>query len=346
VAALVSPDSDADLEARNRGASLYLPERTVPMLPAEARERLALGNRDVSPALSIGLNLDSEGAILGLEIVPSWVKVSRLSYEQAEDMLHDPPFEPLLRLAQNNEVRRKRNGAASIELPEIDIRVEGREIAFHPARSLGSQSVVQEAMLMAGEAVAGFAFEEGIPFAFSTQEATQIPALPDGLAGMYALRRFMKRGQLKGSPARHAGLGLDLYTQVTSPIRRYQDLIMHQQLRAHIRGRDVLTSQELLQRLGAAETATSTVHQVERLSNLHWTMVYLSETPDWQGEGVIVELDGPHCTALLPNIGLETHMYCQRGLPLNVRVPVVLESANIPELRGFFRIDDRSASSY
>jgi exoribonuclease-2 len=198
--------------------------------------------------------------------------------------------------------------------------------------------IVREAMLMAGEAVAGYALREGIPFAFSTQEATQIPTLPDGLAGMYALRRFMKRGQLKSLPARHAGIGLDIYTQVTSPIRRYQDLIVHQQLRAHIRGHDLLTSQEMLQRLGAAEAVTSNMRQLERLSNQHWTMVYLSETPQWHGEGVIVETDGPHSTALIPNIGLETHLHCQRSLPLNTRVPIVLGVVNVPELRAFFRI--------
>ena len=340
VAALVLPDSPADLEARNRAASLYLPEMTVPMLPAEASERLALGIRDVSPALSFGLDLDSEGGIVGMEIVPSWVRVSRLSYEQAEDMFHDLPFEGLLCLAQNNEARRKRNGAVSIELPEVDIRVEDGEVVFHPVRSLKSQMIVREAMLMAGEAVAGYALREGIPFAFSTQEATQIPALPDGLAGIYALRRFMKRGQLKSLPARHAGIGLDMYTQVTSPIRRYQDLIVHQQLRAHIRGHDLLTSQEMLQRLGAAEAVTSNMRQVERLSNLHWTMVYLSETPQWHGEGVIVETDGRYSTALILNIGLETHLHCQRSLPLNTRVPIVLGVSNVPELRASFRIDD------
>ena len=340
VAALVLPDSPADLEARNRAASLYLPEMTVPMLPVVASERLALGIRDISPALSFGLNLDSEGGIVGMEIVPSWVRVSRLSYEQAEDGFHDLPFAGLLRLAQNNEARRKRNGAVSIELPEVDIRVEDGKVLFHPVRSLRSQMIVREAMLMAGEAVAGYALREGIPFAFSTQEATQIPALPDGLAGMYALRRFMKPGQLRSLPARHAGIGLDMYTQVTSPIRRYQDLIVHQQLRAHIRGHDPLSSREMLQRLGAAEAVTSNIRQVERLSNQHWTMVYLSETPQWHGEGVIVETDGPHSTALIPNIGLETHLHCKRSLPLNTRVPIVLEVSNVPELRAFFRIDD------
>jgi len=259
---------------------------------------------------------------------------------QDEDMLHNLPFEGLLRLAQNNEARRKQNGAVSIELPEIDVRVGDGKVVFHPVRSLRSQMIVREAMLMAGEAVAGYALREGIPFAFSTQEATQIPALPDGLAGMYALRRFMKRGQLKSLPDRHAGMGLDMYTQVTSPLRRYQDLIVHQQLRAHIKGHNLLTSQELLQRLGAAEAVTSNMRQVETLSNLHWTMVYLSETPQWHGEGVIVETDGPRSTALIPNIGLETHLHCHRSLPLNTRVPIILGASNVPELRAFFRIED------
>ena len=131
-----------------------------------------------------------------------------------------------------------------------------------------------------------------------------------------------------------------MYAQVTSPIRRYQDLIVHQQLRAHIQGHALLNSQEMLQRLGAAEAATDNMRQVEKLSNWHWTMVYLSETPQWHGEGLIVETDGSRNTALIPNIGLETHLHCRSSLPLNTLVPIVLETSNVPELRAFFRIDN------
>jgi exoribonuclease-2 len=339
-AAIVYPDSPTDIEARNRAASLYLPEIKVPMLPVEAGERLFLGVRDISPALSFGLDLDPEGGIVGLEIVPSWVRVSRLSYEQAENMLDNIPFKGLLRIAQNNEARRTRNSATNIELPEVDIRVENGKVEFYRVLPLRSQMIVKETTLMAGEAVAGYALREGIPFVFSTQEASQIPAIPDGLAGMYALRRYMKRRQLKSLPARHAGLGLDTYTQVTSPMRRYQDLLIHQQLRAFIRGHDVLTSQEMLQRLGAAEAVMDNMRQVEKVSNWHWTMVYLSETPQWHGEGVIVETDGSRSTILIPDIGLETHLNSQHSLPLNTRVPIVLVSSNVPELRASFRIDE------
>jgi exoribonuclease-2 len=101
-----------------------------------------------------------------------------------------------------------------------------------------------------------------------------------------------------------------------------------------------MTSQEMLQRLGAAEAVTGNMRQVERLSNRHWTMVYLSETPQWHGEGIIVETDGHKSTALISSIGMETHLHCRQSLPLNTRVPMVLGASNIPELMAFFKIDD------
>ena len=79
VAALAPPDSDADLEARARGCNLYLPEGTVPMLPPAATQALGLGLQDVSPALSFGLEVNADGGIVKTEIVPSWVRVTRLT---------------------------------------------------------------------------------------------------------------------------------------------------------------------------------------------------------------------------------------------------------------------------
>ena len=87
VAALVPQESPADLEARARGASLYLPEGTVDMLPAQAIQTLGLGLAEVSPALSFGLDLSAEGETEGIEIVPSWVRVTRLTYAQADGRL-------------------------------------------------------------------------------------------------------------------------------------------------------------------------------------------------------------------------------------------------------------------
>jgi len=192
---------------------------------------------------------------------------------------------------------------------------------------------------MVGEAVAHYALREGIPLPFTTQEMTEAPELPHGLAGMYALRRFMKRSQLTSVPSPHAGSGLDLYIQSTSPLRRYQDLVIHQQLRAYLRGDDLLGAQEILEKLGAAEAVTSSLRQAERLSCQHWTLVYLSEHPEWRGEGILVEKYGSQGTVLIPDLGLETRLYLSQDLSLNSRLPLVLGDLNVPELQAYFRID-------
>ncbi len=61
VAALVAPGSPLDLEARARGATLYLPDRTIGMLPDELVQKAGLGLSETSPALSICLDLDEDG---------------------------------------------------------------------------------------------------------------------------------------------------------------------------------------------------------------------------------------------------------------------------------------------
>ncbi|MCB0004679.1 MAG: RNB domain-containing ribonuclease, partial [Anaerolineae bacterium] len=84
VAALVAPDSALDLAARERGANLYLPETTWQMLPTTITERLGLGLAEVSPALSFGMRVLESGDIEDIRITPSWVRVKRISYEEAD----------------------------------------------------------------------------------------------------------------------------------------------------------------------------------------------------------------------------------------------------------------------
>jgi exoribonuclease II len=159
VAALVPPDSPADLEARARGASLYLPEGTVPMLPLDATERLALGLADTSPALSIGFCLDGDGAVTDVHISPSWVGVTRLSYAAADSLLAGASLAPFWSLLQQRAARRAAAGAIDIDLPEVKIRVHDGEITIRPLPNLRSRQMVLEAMLAAGEAVASYALE-------------------------------------------------------------------------------------------------------------------------------------------------------------------------------------------
>ena len=339
VAALIAPDSPADIEARARGANLYLPEGIAPMLPPRATQMLGLGLAEISPALSFGLDLNPAGEATGLEITPSWVRVERLTYEQVESRLEEEPFKRLHCLALANGERRQARGAISIDWPEVKVRVEGGIVRITPLTPLKSRELVAEAMLMAGAAAARFALDRLIPFPFSTQEPpAESGPFPDGLAGAFARRRTLRRSQLKSVHGLHAGLGLEAYAQATSPLRRYLDLVVHQQLRACLCGGKILGAGELLERVGAAQAITGAVRQAERQSIRHWTLVYLREKPGSRWEGILVDKRERRATLVIPELGLEVGVSLPRDLPLNAAVQLELISVDLPRLEAHFQV--------
>jgi exoribonuclease-2 len=338
VAALVPPGSEVDLEARARGASLYLPEGTVPMLPLSAIEVLGLGLAKVSPALSFGLELGAGGEIEEVEVVPSWVQVTRLTYEEAETQLDEEPLRHLHRLARRYGERRRTAGAVQLDLPEVKIWVEDGQVTIRPLQRLRSRDLVTEAMLMAGEAVARYAIQQGIPIPFTTQDPPHSEERPQDMAGMYALRRAFRPSEPRSVPGPHAGLGLAVYAQATSPLRRYLDLVVHQQLRAHLRGEGLLEAQAVLERVGATAAVSGSLRQAERLARQHWTLVYLMQHPDWQGEGILVERRGQHGTVLVPVLDLDARVHLRGDPPLNSPVELALREVNLPELATHFQV--------
>jgi exoribonuclease-2 len=338
VAALVPPESAADLDARARGATLYLPEGAVPMLPWAAIGHLGLGLAEISPALSFGLDLDAAGEVAGVEIAPSWVRVTRLTYEEAEERLDEEPFRSFHRLAGVAQARREGQGAISLDLPEVKIDVQDDEVSIRPLPPLHSRQLVTEAMLLAGEAVGHFALERGLPIPYTTQDPPETDERPADLAGMFGLRRSLKPSEPSSVPGSHAGLGLGLYVQTTSPLRRYLDLVVHQQLRAHLRGEGLLDAQEVLARVGATAAVTGSVRQAERLARRHWTLVYLMQRPGWRGEGVLVEQRRLRGTLLIPELDLHARVHLHRDLPLNSPVALALRQVRLAALEVFFRV--------
>lgn len=351
-AAVAPPGSPLDLEARGRGASLYLPEGAIAMLPPATTPLLGLGLSEVSPALSFGLEITADGQIAGIEIVPSWVHVARLTYEEATARIAEAPFAALYALAQTHRARRLAAGAVDLKLPEVDVTVVAGRVVLCPVPRQPSRIMVENAMIMAGEAIAAFALAHEIPVPFATQEASDTdrrgewareaeggaepPAV--ALSAMFALRKTLKRSQYRATVAPHSGLGLAAYTQVTSPMRRYLDLVTHQQLRAYLRGEQLLTADEILERVGATEAVIGSIRQAENLSNQHWTLVYLLQNPDWRGEGVIVEHRERNSVVLIPELGLEPHLHLSTDLPLDSSVTLRATQVDLPRRDVRFRV--------
>lgn len=345
VAALVQPDSPLDLEARARGMSLHLPEGTVHMLPREIVSDLGLGLKEVSPALSFGIDLDDQGQVQGFEVVPSWVRVTRLTYQEAELMMGNEPFCRLEKLTDAVRARRRANDAVMIDFPEVKITVKEGQVGIQPILPLRSRAMVEEAMILTGTETARFAVEQKLTLPFTQQEAVDSAARPaslqpETLSEMFALRRLMKRSQVRTQPAPHSGLGVAAYTQVTSPLRRYFDLIAHQQLRAYIKGAEPLNDSAVLERIGASEAVLGSVRQAELLSENHWTLVYLLQHLDWRGEGILVEKRGTVGTVIIPSLALETRIHISPNAAPDSRLILSVNRVNLPQREVHFRVVD------
>jgi exoribonuclease-2 len=346
VANMVLPDSAADIEARARGATLYLPNGRIPMLPAELVPRLGLGLSEdgKGPAFSFRLQLSAEGELQSAAVMPSLVQVERLSYGQAEPLLQSNEtlrhIDTLATCARN---RRLAAGAIDLQWPEARIRVGDSIDAAEPAIDillldpLRSRELVAECMILAGAGAARIAQEMEIPFPYSVQESSSadednVAELPAGLPGAYALRRRQQPARVSGAPATHQGLGLPAYGRATSPMRRYVDLLVHQQLRAAVCGSPPPWDETaLMERAAQAESAARTVRGVERQVNRHWTLVWLARQM-WQGQGVLVDTRGRRGLLVCPEIAFESWVNVGEGPSVGTEYSVSVRSVDLPRL--------------
>ncbi|MCL1958365.1 MAG: RNB domain-containing ribonuclease, partial [Spirochaetes bacterium] len=341
-ASSVTPDSPAEKEARNRGVTLYLPETVVRMLADDSLPMFALGLSESSFALTFKMTLDGEGTITETEIFPSIVKVRRMTYEEADKEMNEEDTSDSKALCALNETalryfkRRMAQGAANIELPEVHISVKNGMPEILPIVHHRSSAVVRECMIMAGEGAGNWAAGNSVAFPYLSQEADMLQDIPSGFAGSWQMRRCMRPRLLSTKPGRHQGLGLDIYTQVTSPLRRYTDLLAHIQIRSFLRGGVVLSADDVLTRLGYSEAAASAAVQTERASVNYWIMVYLADKIDSVWEAVALEKKGNRWAVIIPLLALETQVPLQKDAAPNDTVSLILKSVNIPKGEAVF----------
>ena len=302
-AAVVTPGSEADEEASWRGESSYLPEIQVPMLPENSIEKFGLGLTDKTPAMTFAVRIDDDGYAHLEKMALTFIHAERHSYESAsEKLMGTPEFTAMREALERFRQRRMADGALFIKLPEVKTILRDGEITITPCPVTPEREVVANAMLCAGAAVAEFMDKEGIPFPFVTQAPPDIDpdTLGNSLADMFQLRRNCAAGVTGIVGGKHSGLGLQPYSRVTSPLRRYADLLAHQQIRRYIKQEPLLDLEYIEKRLARADEAGNARHKLEKYANEYFLLHYLKRHPDWQGRGTVVEKQGERLTVLIP----------------------------------------------
>lgn len=325
------PGDDLDLEARRRTTTVYLPTGMIPMFPSElATGPMSLNQGNTCCALSFGVILEPSGQVQEFTIHTSLIKTTyRLTYDDVDEMLelgiqNESELVEIARWAKLRQQWRQSQGAISIHMPESSIKVYDDEITIEVLEDSQARQLVAEMMILAGEVAARYGQAHQLPMPFRNQSQPELPSeeelllLPAGPVRACAIRRCMPRSELSTVPARHASLGLDTYAQVTSPIRRYSDLLAHFQIKAHLRGDALPFSEEAMKELVVGiSTGIQEAVLVERQTNRYWGLEYLRRHPEEVWQALMLRWLREHENlglVLLEDLGLELAMRFSRGV--------------------------------
>ncbi|AQT67382.1 Ribonuclease R [Anaerohalosphaera lusitana] len=178
VSTFVGMDSPLDVEAKERGNSVYLPGKVIPMLP----EILSNGICSLQPgqkryAKSVYVTYDRDGNVQGREFANSLIESSeRLTYEQADKIIKGDTcgfsaevvalVKDMEVLARAIEARRKKAGMLHLDLPETELELneEGQVVDAHPADDSYPHTIIEMFMVEANEAVASLLDRFDVPF--------------------------------------------------------------------------------------------------------------------------------------------------------------------------------------
>jgi len=335
VASQVDIDSDIDKYAQKRASNLYLPEQTIHMLPSNLSSLCSLGENEKSSALSIGFKM-IDCQISDIKILQSEVKVVKMSYEDADKVLiEDKVLSKLNNLAKSHKAFRNNNGAIKLDLPNVDVKINNKIVDIQIQTEGESRELVAEMMVIAGRVVAQYATEHKISMPFLTQEvgsfSEEIMQNKENLTATQAFQatRCFKQSKITPKASLHAGLGLSCYVRVTSPIRRYLDLLVQQQLVRFINNKVTLDDSLIKQRITQVNTVISRVNKATRQSIEHYKCLFLKQNNNWRGRGIIVDLNSNKATLLIPEIAMITQLKLNSKAQLDDEIELRAVSINL-----------------
>ncbi|MDE6052410.1 MAG: ribonuclease R, partial [Lachnospiraceae bacterium] len=183
----VQENSALDWEARERGTSVYLVDRVIPMLPHKLSNGIcSLNAGENRLALSCLMTIDQRGEVISHEIVESVIKVDRrMSYTSVKNILEDqdeaerreyeelvPMFELMRELAGILREKRKKRGSIDFDFPESKIILDkqGHPIEIKPYERNVATKIIEDFMLIANETVAEHFHWMELPFVYRTHD--------------------------------------------------------------------------------------------------------------------------------------------------------------------------------
>jgi ribonuclease R len=183
----VRENEPLDREARERGTSVYLVDRVIPMLPKELSNGICSLNAGVDRlSMACEMQIGRDGTVTSYEILPVVIHVyRRLTYNIVNKVLVDkdpqfvadnadilPMLQDLEELRGVMKAMRHRRGSIDFDLPEVKVKLdnEGHPVALIKREGSLAESIIEQCMLAANETVAEHMDKKHLPFIYRVHE--------------------------------------------------------------------------------------------------------------------------------------------------------------------------------
>ena len=179
----VTEGSKLDAEALRRGTSVYMVDRTIPMLPeALSSDLCSLRENEDRMAFSVIARLDEEGTLLQSRLSRTVIRSRhKLAYEQAQAVIDgqgsidaetDDAIRMLVEVSRMLREKRMERGSLDFDLPEarVVLNQDGEPTDIRKVERLESHRLIEDFMLLANEIVAKRGAKAELPFLYRVHE--------------------------------------------------------------------------------------------------------------------------------------------------------------------------------
>lgn len=183
----VQEHSALDVEALERGTSVYLVDRVIPMLPHKLSNGIcSLNAGENRLALSCIMTINAKGEVIDHTIAETVIRVDRrMSYTQVRKILQKedeevirecqdfvPMLEKMAELAAILRKKRMKRGSIDFDFPEtkVILDAQGKPVEIRPYERNVATKLIEDFMLIANETVAQDCYWQELPFVYRTHD--------------------------------------------------------------------------------------------------------------------------------------------------------------------------------
>lgn len=311
--------------------SLYLPEESFYLFSRDVIDKFSLYKGD-KKALTLVMEFDENLNLKSYNFIRTIINVKdKFDYQTFEKILTIEPFKKLLTISRKFQLIRLNNGGYNINLPMKKFKIENDNICYELV-DLNSKSytTISELMIIYNYLASKLLKKLEFPAVYRNYEdKSQIQLDENDALYYYKIMNLFKSTILSSQAKAHTIMGLEVYAQFTSPLRRIYDIINQEQLHRALDNQEPVYSAEKIEefiRIAIRVEKRKKNIQKERFN--FWTYAYLKKYYSEKIiKGVVSQANNKWSEIFFPRFLITEKVY-YKGLEVGKKVNCLIKNVD------------------